>query len=144
MTSPLSPAPVDDRGVVLGHDDATGATQDVKTDLVELQTDLWRDDLAAGQDGDVLEHGLATVTKRRSLDSHRGERAADLVHDQRGQRLAVDVLRYDKQRPEAPMIFSSSGSRSVIEEILPELIKMYGSSRTASIRSGSVTKYGDR
>jgi hypothetical protein len=26
--------------------------------------------------------------------------------------------------PEAPMTFSSSGSRSVIEEILPELIKI--------------------
>jgi hypothetical protein len=46
--------------------------------------------------------------------------------------------------PEAPITFSSSGSRSVIDEILPELIKMYGSSRMASIRSGSVTKYGDR
>ena len=29
-------------------------------------------------------------------------------------------------------------------EILPELNRMYGSSRTASWRSGSVTKYGDR
>ena len=46
--------------------------------------------------------------------------------------------------PEAPMTFSSNGSRSVIELILPELIRMYGLSRTASIRSGSVTKYGDR
>ena len=47
---------------------------------------------------------------------------------------------------EAPawMTFSSSGSRSWMEEILPWWIRMYGSSRTASIRSWSVTMYGDR
>ncbi len=37
---------------------------------------------------------------------------------------------------------SSSGSRSLLAEILEFTIKMYGSSRTASSRSGSVTKYG--
>ncbi len=42
------------------------------------------------------------------------------------------------------MTFSSSGSRSAIDEILPWLMRMYGSSRTASMRSWSVTKYGDR
>ena len=39
------------------------------------------------------------------------------------------------------MTFSSSGSRSAIAEIFPWCSRMYGSSRTASIRSGSVTKY---
>ena len=39
--------------------------------------------------------------------------------------------------------FSSSGSRSLIDEILPWLTRMYGSSRTVSIRSASVTKYGE-
>ncbi|CAM5571358.1 hypothetical protein SGRIM128S_03934 [Streptomyces griseomycini] len=42
------------------------------------------------------------------------------------------------------MTFSSSGSRSAIAEILPWWMRMYGSSRTASMRSWSVTKYGDR
>ena len=60
---------VDDRGVVLGHHNPTGAAQHVEADLVELETNLGSDDLAAGQDGDVLEHGLAAVTKGRSLDS---------------------------------------------------------------------------
>ncbi len=42
------------------------------------------------------------------------------------------------------MTFSSSGSRSWMEAILPWWIRMYGSSRTASIRSWSDTMYGDR
>ena len=42
------------------------------------------------------------------------------------------------------MTFSSSGSSSWIELILPWWTRMYGSSRTASIRSWSLTMYGDR
>ena len=38
------------------------------------------------------------------------------------------------------MTFSSSGSMSAMAEILPWWMRMYGSSRTASIRSWSVTK----
>ena len=41
------------------------------------------------------------------------------------------------------MTFSSSGSRSLIAEILELTNRMYGSSRTASMRSASVTKYGE-
>src|SRR5664280_1434667 len=39
--------------------------------------------------------------------------------------------------------FSSTGSRSRSEETLEFTMRMYGSSRTASIRSASVTKYGE-
>ena len=39
---------------------------------------------------------------------------------------------------------STIGSRSLMFEILPLTIRMYGSSKTASWRSGSVTKYADR
>ena len=42
------------------------------------------------------------------------------------------------------MTFSSSGSMSLTLEILDSTSRMYGSSRTASWRSGSVTKYADR
>ena len=44
----------------------------------------------------------------------------------------------------AASTFSSSGSNSEIAEILFWWIRMRASSRTVSIRSGSVTKYGDR
>src|SRR5690606_34541319 len=52
----------------------------------------------AGQDGDVFQHGLATIAKARSLDSCRFQDAADVVHNQRGQCFAFDVFSDDQQR----------------------------------------------
>jgi hypothetical protein len=48
--------------------------------------------------GDVGQHGLATVAEARSLDGDGLEGATDLVDDQRGQGLAVDVLSDDHER----------------------------------------------
>ena len=64
---------------------------------VELAADLFGDDLAAGEDGDVVEHRLAAVAEARRLDGEHVERAAQLVDDQRRQRLAVDVLGDDDE-----------------------------------------------
>ena len=55
-------------------------------------------DCAAGEDGDVLEHGLAAIAEARRLDGRDLEAAAQLVDDERGQRLALDVLGDDEQR----------------------------------------------
>ena len=55
-------------------------------------------DLAAGEDGDVLEHRLAAVAEARRLDGATLQRAAQLVDDERRQRLALDVLGDDEQR----------------------------------------------
>ena len=65
---------------------------------VELAADLLGDDLAAGQDGDVAQHLLAAIAEARRLDGEDVEGAAQLVDDQRGQRLAVDVLGDDHER----------------------------------------------
>ena len=88
---------LDDRGGVLGHDDPTGRTQQVERGGLKLEADLLGDDLGASQDGHVLQHGLAALTEARSLDGHRVEGATDLVHDQRGESLALDVLGDDQQ-----------------------------------------------
>ena len=98
----LVAATLDDRGVVLGDDDAAGGAEHLEADLVELEPDLRGDDLAAGEHGEVLEHGLAAVAEAGRLDGGRGEHAADLVDDQRRQRLAVDVLGDDQQRLARP------------------------------------------
>jgi hypothetical protein len=87
--------------------------------VLQLEADLLGDDLTAGEDGDVLEHRLAAVTEAGSLDGDRLEGATDLVDDQGGQGLALDVLGDDQQRLAACMTFSSTGSRSLTEEILP-------------------------
>ena len=52
---------------------------------------------AAGEHGQVLEHGLAALTEARRLHRHRREGPPDLVHDQGGERLAVDVLGDEQQ-----------------------------------------------
>ena len=94
----LGAAALDDRRVVLGDDDLAGPAEQVEGGVLELEADLFGDDLAAGEDGDVLEHGLAAVAEAGGLDGHRVERAPDLVDDQGGEGLALDVLGDDQQR----------------------------------------------
>src|SRR6266513_2563774 len=90
---------VDDRGVFLFHDDLLRLAQIVDSRLLERQPDLIRNDRAAGESGDVLQHGLAAVAEARSLDAGHLENAADVVDDQRRQRLTLDVLGDHQQRP---------------------------------------------
>ena len=52
----------------------------------------------AGEDRDVLEHGLAAIAEARRLHRRDLEAAAQLVDDQGRQRLAVDVLGDDEDR----------------------------------------------
>src|SRR5262249_20086767 len=52
----------------------------------------------AGEDRDVLEHGFAAVAEAGRLHGRRLQRAADLVHDQRRQRFAPDLLGDDDER----------------------------------------------
>ena len=56
------------------------------------------DELAAGEDRDVLKHRLAAIAEARSLHRRDLEAAAQLVDDERRDRLALDVLRDDEQR----------------------------------------------
>ena len=65
--------------------------------VLELHAEVGRDDLTAGQDGDVLQHFLAAVAEAGRLDAHAGERAAQLVEDDGGQRLALDVVGDDDE-----------------------------------------------
>ena len=89
---------VDDGRVVLGDGDATGGAQHVQLGVVQAQADLFGDDLATGEDGDVLEHGLATLAETGRLDRGDVERAAHLVQHQGAQGVALDVLGDDQQR----------------------------------------------
>src|SRR5665811_643851 len=89
---------VDDGRVVLGNHDASGSAKISKHGRLELETDLFADDGAAGQDGEVLQHRLAAVAEARSLDRNDLEDLANLVDHQGGQRFAVHVLGDDQQR----------------------------------------------
>ena len=89
---------VDDRGVVLGHDHLSGTPEHVQADVLELDADLLGDDLAAREDGHVLEHRLTTIAEPGRLGGDGREGAPDLVHHQRGERLPLHVLGHDDQR----------------------------------------------
>src|SRR5258708_4055434 len=49
---------VDDRGVVLVDRDLLGLAQHVEGDVLELDAEVFADQLPAGQDGDVFHHRL--------------------------------------------------------------------------------------
>ena len=87
-----------------------GAAEHVERDVFELDAEVLGDHLAAGQDRDVLEHRLAAIAEARRLHGRDLEAAAQLVDDERGQRLALDILGDDQQRRPDWTTASSSGS----------------------------------
>src|SRR2546428_118399 len=92
---------LDDGGVVLVGGDLLGLAEVLDLHVLQLDAEVLRDALAAGENGDVLEHGLAPVTEPRRLHRANLERAAQLVDDERRQRLALHVFRDDQQRAAA-------------------------------------------
>src|SRR6185437_6870920 len=82
----------DDGGVFLVDAHFLAGAEHVERDALELDAELLADQLALGEDGDVLEHRLAAIAEAGRLDRRDLEAAAQLVDDERGQRLALDVL----------------------------------------------------
>src|SRR5690606_35310116 len=81
-----------------GDDDLAGLAEQLDAGGLQVEADLFADDLATGEDGDIGELGLAAVTEARGLDGDGLEGATDLVHDQGRQGFALDVLGDDQQR----------------------------------------------
>ena len=65
--------------------------------FLELDAEIFRDRLTAGQDGDVLQHGLAAIAEARRFHGCNFQAAAQLIDHKSCQRLAVDVLSHDQQ-----------------------------------------------
>ena len=89
---------LDDRGRIFVDRDLLGPAQLLQRQVFELQPQVFADQRAGGQHGNVAEQSLAAIAKARSLDRTDVEHAAQLVDDQRRQRLAIDVLGNDQQR----------------------------------------------
>ena len=51
-------------------------------DVFQLNAQVFKDGLAAGQNGDVFQHGLAAVAEARGLDGGDAQAAAQLVDHQ--------------------------------------------------------------
>ena len=65
-------------------------------DVLQLDAEFLEDGGAAGDDGDVFEHGLAAIAKAGGLDGGDLQRAAELVDDQGRQGFAFDILGDDE------------------------------------------------
>ena len=91
-------AAFDDGGVFLVDGDALGFAEVAEVDVLELDAEVFGDDAATGEDGDVFEHGLAAVAEARSLDGGDVEDAAELVDHEGGEGFAFDVFGDDEQR----------------------------------------------
>ena len=81
-----------DGSAVLGGLDAASLTEVGNGGLVQPASPLLGNDLCAGQNGDVLQHGLAAVAEARSLHCQAVDRAPQLVDHQHRQGLALHVL----------------------------------------------------
>ena len=89
---------VDNDSLLLADLYALRMAELLKSRILQLKTNLGADHLAASQNGDILQHCLASVAIARSLDSNDVEGAAQIVHDQGGQSLAVNILSDDQER----------------------------------------------
>ena len=118
-----------------------GGAEEGLVHVLKLDAQVFGDELAGGQHGDVFQHGLAAIAEAGGLDGDDVERAAQLVDDQGRQRLAVHVLGDDQQGPALRTTLSSTGSRSwTLEIFFSNRSGCTGLQHVASSRSASVTK----
>ena len=89
---------VNDGGVFLLDHHALGGTQVVEGHVFQLGAGVVRSHLAVGQDGDILQHGLAAVTEAGGLDGHDLQGATQLIDHQGSQGFAFHVFGQDHQR----------------------------------------------
>src|SRR6202042_2517922 len=75
-----------------------GAAEHGNRDVLHLDAEVFRDRLTTGQNGDILQHGLAAIAEARSLDGGNLEAATQTVDDEGGESFAFDVFRDDDQR----------------------------------------------
>src|SRR6185437_11349703 len=67
--------------------------------VFELDAEVFADYLTTSNNGDVFQHGLASVTKAWCLYCRHFQAATQFVNDECCQRLSLDLLRNDEQRP---------------------------------------------
>src|SRR5579871_114701 len=88
----------DDGGVVLVDGDLLGLAEVGHLNVLELDAEIFGDGLAAGEDGDILQHRLAGIAEAGSLDGRDLQRATELIDDESRQRFAFHVFGDDHER----------------------------------------------
>ncbi len=90
---------VDDGGVFLLHGHLFGGTQVLDLHVLELHAQIFADESAASQNGNITQDGLAAVAEARSLHRTHLEGAAKLVDHQGGEAIALHILGDDQEGP---------------------------------------------
>ena len=67
-------------------------------DILELDAQVFADNLAARENADIFEHGLAAIAETGRLYRGDVQGAAKFVDDQRRQRFAFNILGDDQHR----------------------------------------------
>ncbi len=89
---------VDDDGGFFAHFNALGLTQVSQGYFFKRQANFFGNHFAAGQDGDVFQHGFAAIAEARCLNGNHLQDTADGVNHQRREGFAIDVFSNDQQR----------------------------------------------
>ena len=79
-------------GIVLRHGDFFSGAEHVERSLLKFESLVLTDHHAAGEHGDVLEHGLATVAESGRLHGTNLQLRAQAVHHEGGQCFAVHIF----------------------------------------------------
>ena len=89
---------LDDRRLVLVDGDRLRLAEVGEIEALQRQPEVLADERATGEHGDVAEHRLAAVAEARRLGGADVEHAAELVDDQRGEGIAINILGNDQER----------------------------------------------
>ncbi len=73
-----------------------GGAEHIDGDILELDAEIFGDDLTTGQDGNVFKHCLAAIAEARRLHRRDLEPATQFIDDQSRQSFALNVLGYDQ------------------------------------------------
>ena len=88
---------VNNRRIIFGNDNPLGRTQHINCRILKLHTQLFGNNLSAGQNCQILQNSLSSVAKAWSLNRADFQAASDTIDNQRRQSFAVNIFRYDKQ-----------------------------------------------
>ena len=86
---------VDDHGRIFRRNNLTGATEHVERCVLELEADVFGNNLRADRRCNIREHFLLAVAVARGLDAEHVECAAELVEYEGRERLALHIFRND-------------------------------------------------
>ena len=89
---------IDDGGVVLGDAHFFGCSQHVQCHIFQFDPDVFGNHFTASEDGNVFQHGFATITETRGFHSGHFQTTAQFVHHQCGEGFAFHIFSDNQQR----------------------------------------------